>query len=290
MSRISVKEAYDLHVHSHPSLFERIADDVELARRARDDGMDGIMLKCHMESTVSRAYHTMKQVPGIQVFGGIVLNHHVGGLNPSAVEAALKMGGKQVWMPTYHSKAHEKIYGSIGTYGYQDTNTKSTLEPITVFNEKGKLSEDTLTILNLVKQYDIILGTAHLSTVEGLSVISTAREMGCKKVMLTHPFFKPPGADIEVIKKAIDMGAFIEFCAGTLSPIPGYGRLEYYIEVIEKFGVNHIIISSDAGQPRKAYPPETIRVFAQLLNIKGISESDLRIMMVENPRFLLDQN
>lgn len=288
MKKITLDGACDLHVHSNPCLFERIADDVELARIARDAGMRAIMLKSHHESTVSRAYHTMKQVPGIQVFGGLVLNHHVGGINPSAVEAALKTGAKQIWMPTYHSQAHAAVYGSIGTYGYMDSETKTKLEPITVLNEKGELTDDTLAVLQLVKDYNAIIGTAHLSPTEALKVIEAAKEIGCQKVVFTHPFFKPPGASIDTIKKVIEMGAFVELCAGTISPIPGYGRLENYVEVIERFGPANIIISSDAGQPRKPLPPETIRVFAQCLHQKGVSPSALKIMMVENYKFLLD--
>ena len=49
----------------------------------------------------------MQQVEGIKVFGGVVLDYHAGGLNPMAVEPAVKMGGKIVWLPTYHELGHE---------------------------------------------------------------------------------------------------------------------------------------------------------------------------------------
>ena len=115
MEKIDLYETFDLHIHSNPSLFERMLDDVEIARIGREAGMSGIMLKSHWESTVVRAYHTMKQVPGIYVFGGITLNYHVGGINPSAVDAAIRCGAKAIWMPTYHSKAHVNLYG-FGKY------------------------------------------------------------------------------------------------------------------------------------------------------------------------------
>ena len=41
-------------------------------------------------------------------FGGITLNQFVGGLNPWAVETALKMGEKIVWLPTVHSEQQTK--------------------------------------------------------------------------------------------------------------------------------------------------------------------------------------
>lgn len=38
------------------------------------------------------------------MFGGITLNRQVGGINPYAVESALKLGGKVVWLPTQSAR------------------------------------------------------------------------------------------------------------------------------------------------------------------------------------------
>ncbi|HZT18671.1 MAG TPA: DUF6282 family protein, partial [Dongiaceae bacterium] len=91
---IDVAGAIDMHCHPFPDLFPRLADDIDIAVAARDAGMKALMLKCHHESTVSRAYLVQRMVPGIRVFGGVVLNSYVGGINPAAVEAALRLGGK----------------------------------------------------------------------------------------------------------------------------------------------------------------------------------------------------
>ena len=69
---ISLDEAIDLHCHPYPDLFPRLADDIDIALAARDAGMRALVLKCHHESTVSRAYLVQRVVPGIRVFGGVV--------------------------------------------------------------------------------------------------------------------------------------------------------------------------------------------------------------------------
>lgn len=76
---IDIKGAIDVHVHSEPDLFPRIADDVGVARHAASLGLRALSLKCHSERTTSRAYLTRQLVPGIQIIGGIVLNRAVGG-------------------------------------------------------------------------------------------------------------------------------------------------------------------------------------------------------------------
>ena len=94
----------DLHVHSHPDVFGRNMDDIDVAQLAKSRGMRGIVLKNHISETASRAALVMKVVPGIEVFGGIVLNSAVGGVNPSAVEWVHRMyggRGKVVWLPTF---------------------------------------------------------------------------------------------------------------------------------------------------------------------------------------------
>ena len=103
---IDMTGAVDLHCHPYPDLFPRLADDFDIVRAARDAGMKAIVLKCHHENTVSRAYLVQRVMPGIRVYGGVVLNYYVGGINAAAVEAALRLGGKEVWMPTVDAGYH----------------------------------------------------------------------------------------------------------------------------------------------------------------------------------------
>ena len=98
----------DIHVHSAPDSTPRKIDAIDLARLAKSRGMRGLVLKNHYEPTASLAYVVRKEVPGIEIFGGVDLNLSVGGMNPSAVEhmAATTGGyGRFVWMSTFDSEA-----------------------------------------------------------------------------------------------------------------------------------------------------------------------------------------
>ena len=290
MSMISMEGACDLHIHTSPDIFERIADDVETARVCRDAGMKAIVFKCHADTTMTRAWHTARQVPGIKVFGGITLNLNVGGINPAAVDVALKLGAVEVWMPSYHSLAHYKATGKMGGYGHQgaDVTTNYPVSPITILDDKGELIPEIWPILELIKKYDAILGTSHLGAEEGLKLIRAAREVGVKKVVLTHPFFAPPSCTIAQIKEAVELGAFCEFCSGNaLSPIPAPIPLELYKEAVDACGSSNFIISSDTGHPRKTMAPETSRMFAQSLLYKGVKQADVERMLKGNYHKLL---
>src|SRR5271165_6323224 len=97
----------DIHAHSDPDSIPRSIDAIDLAKLAKARGMRGLVLKNHWESTAALAYIVRKEVPGIEIFGGIDLNLSVGGLNTAAIERMVMMKGgygKVVWMPTFDNE------------------------------------------------------------------------------------------------------------------------------------------------------------------------------------------
>jgi len=84
--RMEVLEgAIDLHFHATPDLHDRLLDEVEIARDAREAGMRAVLSKAHYGINASRMYYVSRAVPGIHTFGGVVLNPAVSRLNPGAV-------------------------------------------------------------------------------------------------------------------------------------------------------------------------------------------------------------
>ena len=99
----SLTGAIDVHVHQIPDSENWRIDAIDIAKLARARGMRGLVLKSHWESTASVAYLVRKEVPGIEVFGGLGLSRASGGVNPAAVEEMAKVTGgygRVVWMPT----------------------------------------------------------------------------------------------------------------------------------------------------------------------------------------------
>src|SRR5437660_9033841 len=104
--------AIDMHAHSDPDGTPRSIDAIDLARLAKSRGMRAIVLKNHYEPTASLAYIVRKEVPGIEVFGGISLDLTVGGVNPAAVEWMTKVRGgygRVIWLPTFDAEAQVKL-------------------------------------------------------------------------------------------------------------------------------------------------------------------------------------
>ena len=286
---IDMQGAVDVHVHSEPDLFPRIADDVGVARHAASLGLRAVSLKCHSERTTSRAYMTMQQVPGIQVVGGIVLNRAVGGINPEAVEAALQLGGRHVWMPTVDAANHARTFGSTGAYDKQaSTMARSADTGIEVFDADGTPIEGLLDVLDLIAQHRAILSTCHLSVPEIVKLVPAARERGVEKIMITHPYFKVPALDLDTLRSLVDQGAYAEFGYCTISPMWNHAALTRVVEAINALGPERCILMSDGGQRHNPMPAECLRVFAQSVYESGVAEDGVQRMIKDNPLDLLE--
>ncbi|HEX5815756.1 MAG TPA: DUF6282 family protein, partial [Methylomirabilota bacterium] len=155
---IDLDGAWDLHVHSSPDLFPRIADDVQMVTDAAAKGFAGVVMKNHFEGTASRAQLAGRAVSGIRVHGGLVLNRYVGGINPRAVEVALRMGARIVWMPTLDSACHRAAFGFGGGFAAMSSGLETQGEGLSLLRD-GRLVEEAREVLALVKQHRAALAT-----------------------------------------------------------------------------------------------------------------------------------
>jgi hypothetical protein len=284
---IDIEGAVDLHCHPFPDLFPRLADDFDIVRAARDAGMKAIVLKCHHENTVSRAYLVQRVMPGIRVYGGIVLNYYVGGLNPAAVEASLRLGGKEVWMPTVDAGYHAQIHGGTGGYDSQQGGRRSA-EGIWVEDKDGRLRPELKEILELVAQHGAILGTAHLAPREIVALVKEARSVGVEKIVVTHPYFRVPNLDLETLEEVARLGAMPEFGYCTVSPAWQYASVDKLVRSIERIGASRCLLVSDTGQRHNPLPSEALRIFAQTVFERGVAQEAVTRMITDNPLNLLD--
>jgi hypothetical protein len=289
MELVDVKGAVDLHVHSFPCIFPRLADDRQVVRAAAEAGMQAIVLKSHHESSVSRAYLIQSEFPEIRVFGGVVLNHFVGGINPAAAEVGLRLGAREVWMPTIDSQHHVEVHGGREKYDVQSGEEGfSWGEPIRILDAEGKLMPEVIVVLELIAKYDAILGTAHLSLEEITPLVQEARRRGVQKILLTHPFFRvPAGMNEEFLKEMAALGVIAEFGFCTVSPMWAYATVEQTKHAMDTIGYDNCVIMSDAGQTHNPIAPESMRLYAQCLYEKGVKGSDLERLMIKTPSALL---
>jgi len=283
-----LKGAIDMHAHTHPALFKRPIDDMDLAQIAMDYGMRGFVLKDHDSPTTGRAYHVKKIYPEIEPIGAVVLNRSVGGINPHVVQSAIQYGARVIWMPSNHSRWHAQ-YFKISDYPQLGRRQKQLPGPgVTIFDESGNISQETLTSLDLVAEADVCLATGHLSLDEIRVLQDEASKRGIKKFVVTHANWALCRLDLEVQKELIAKGAYLEYVAvSCTSPIFFEQNPEELAAWINELGGDQLILSSDLGQASAAPHPEGIRMLIAALLDLGVPHDTLEKMTRGNPPKLL---
>jgi hypothetical protein len=271
----------DMHIHSAPDIYMRILNDIELARQAQGMGMRAILVKNHFDGTAARARLATDET-GFPVFGAITLNHTVGGLNAHAVDFALKMGAKVVWLPTLHA---EKFLENKSHVKNLSQALGEGLEGISLLGGDGNLKPELTPILELVAQWDAILATGHISIQEARLVVQQAAERGVKKIVITHPLASFVDYGVDEMKEMLDLGAtYLEHVYNdTTRQVDHPIKIKDIYDGIKAIGADHSIMSTDSGQWLNPVPVQQFGIYMQdMLNL-GLSEREVRTMTRDNP-------
>lgn len=281
--------AIDMHVHAGPDLIGRVGDDIDIATGCRDAGMAGMVVKAHLESTASRAYHTNRAVTGFRYVSAVCLNYPVGGINPAAVDACLRLGGRVVWMPSSHSRFHAQVTGKLGDWGFRDMSiyTPAGAAGISILDDHGEVTAATREVVSLIREHRAVVATSHLSPAEILALARLAREQRVKLV-LTHIRWTPE-CDLALGQAVVELGGVVEIACSTVGGYTNRLPLAEAVAMIRTLRPENVVLASDAGGIRHPSPSEALRVLANNLIESGVSAADLRTMLCDNPARLLQE-
>jgi hypothetical protein len=292
-ARELLRGAYDTHMHISPDVVERKIDDITLARRFAELGMDGFVLKSHYASTAERASVVRAVVPETNALGAIALNRAVGGINPLAVEIAAREGARTVWLPTVDSvnESHEreappgakvpvwvKLQLDLREQGIE-------IAPVPVVDpEDGTVLPDLREVLKLIARHNMLLATGHLSRDEIFAVVDAALEQGVRDIVITHPEFPSQDLSVEDQKALAQKGALLERCFTT--PHTGKVTWERWIENIRAAGPEHSVLSTDLGQVFNPPVEDGMALMVDRLLEAGFAEEEVYVMAVVNSRIV----
>jgi Family of unknown function (DUF6282) len=283
--------AVDLHVHPAPSPLPRRIDAAEAARLAGETGFRAIVVKSHHHSTVTDvlALESEGTIPSdVQVFGGIALNGPVGGLNPKAVDLALKMGGKIVWFPTIGSPQHIRHHAEHPNLKFPKLAVHlKPEEPIEIL-ANGGVSDQVYEILESAKEAGAIVASGHLAPDRITALFEAAREVGVEKLLVNHPNFVVE-ASFEDARRWVGLGAYVEhsLCMYDEESSFYHWEIDTLVEWIEAVGPERSTLGSDLGQMNNPLPTESFRKIVGMLLDRGLGEDAVRRMVRDNPSELL---
>jgi len=283
-----IKDSIDFHVHVDPDPFhERSIDALALSYSASQIGMKAVVIKSHHIGTAPLAYLVNKVNPEFLTIGSLVLNSAVGGINPEVVEVAASLGAKVIWMPTYSSIPDLERRKNSKALIYSSKNAQDN--GISIIDNKNQLISPLIKILEIVKEYEIVICTGHISIPEIYALVNetTKRKI---KIVVTHPLTPIVGASlslqqqVELVKK----GAFIEHCFSACLPFLGNLDPNILVRHIKSVEAKNCILSTDSGLSIVPQPTEFFIYMLAIMLKLGLSKNELEWMVKINPAKLLD--
>lgn len=278
--------AVDLHTHPGPSLHPRKVDHIEVMREADTAGMRAVLIKDHYYPTmpITRLINDNLGFK-TKAIGAIVLNNPVGGLNPSAVDYALKQGARVVWMATAHAKNH--LDHEAKEAGFKDkfpVNSKKTVSaiPAVLTDEKGEVLDEVKLILDLIAENDAVVSAGHHHISECHPFYEEAKARGVKRLFLNHPTYVNDGT-LEDIRQLVAIGVKIEHSICMFVPSTFHLFDDAHLaDVIAAAGVENTLFGSDLGQKNNPTPVEGFRQIIEVLIRLGHSDDEIRLMTATN--------
>ena len=277
-----LRGAYDIHQHSGPSVHtERLYNELELAIQACYVGLAGVVFK-DMHTSSVRSVKIVQTVVDqwakdhdkkkIELFGGVCLNYAVGGLNPDAVVAAYRIGGKYVWLPSMDANHHRKVVGhGVG-------------QGIDLLDEKDRLVPKAREVLALIAETDMVLGVGHQSTKERLAVVREAVKMGIKRIEVIHVNFPLTWVTPEQCKLFADLGAYLGIYA---LDVGRFYTMDDLMAIYKAVGPERIVFGSDCGHVANPHPIDSLRMLILSFLQSGVPDEHIKMMCQTNAQNLL---
>ncbi len=285
--------ALDLHLHANPDAYERNQSITEVAEDARKVGMYGFAVKSHDGQSITACKVAQEMFPDVKIFGGLVLNNCVGGFNPAAVESAIKLGARIIWMPSLDSEwtviKMTEMAQKLTTY--KRLLKERTKAGLCIFEngiEGTIVKKEVLEILKLIAEADILVDTSHLSPRESLALAKAAAKIGVKRISCSHVNNPITFPTIPDLKELASLGAQLTFC--NVPCLPGRAGQTYaeIAAMIREVGVANSTIITAGGAFDNPIPVDSLRMTIAHLLRQGFTESELSQMCKTNPIKLIE--
>ena len=153
----------------------------------------------------------------------------------------------------------------------------------------GKVVPELLDVFRMIKDYNVVLGTAHVSPEEAFVIIEAARDAGVKKIVVTHPEWWVVDMSMEdQIRLVKDYDVILERCyAQNMGGGVYKSNLPDNLEIIKAVGYEHVMVDTDGGQTENPHWELALAEYMQYLVEHGIPEEQVYHMTKTIPYRLL---
>lgn len=288
-----LKGTVDSHVHCGPHINQRTVTVFDAVRQAAAAGQIGLGIMDVFANTSGLAALAMRELGGlgVEVFGGIILEPYVGGIDPRVVGLALAMGygegtgARFVSLPCHHTRF----------VAQSERRPPDYVARCFAVPETGPLPDALAEILDLVAAAGAVFNTGHVTGTEAARLVEEAARRGVARVLCPASYFTTDEA-----RTIAGFGAYLEFSFFVLSHATAVGQtmidsekhrfppvsIESVAEKIRAVGPERVVLGSDSGAYVLPPPVEAFREFLIMIHGAGFSEAEIATMAARNPAHL----
>ncbi len=155
-----------------------------------------------------------------------------------------------------------------------------------LLDEHGRLLPEVVDIIHMVADYDAALSFGHATRNEQIAMTEEIEKIGFKKAFIDHPYSPFMGLSVDEMKQFAASGVYLNFTYDELSPLLGINPLDMFGAILE-VGTDHVMLSSDAGEPLFPDSVECMRLMRAYASAFGLSADQVHETSVTNPARLL---
>ena len=289
-----LKGSVDNHIHCCPHINKRSTNIFEVIKKAEQLEMHAVGLMDNFSNTSGYASLVKKYLPKLKlkVFGGLIMEPPSGGVSYENAKISLNYsyfqndGAKFISFPTHHTRHIAKL----------EKREKNYITKCFHVPDTGP-TQETMKILELIAQKDIVMNTGHLSAKETINLVKYAKKIGVKKILIPSNTFNL--TTITKLKKFRPKFEFSYFFISKATDIPLthvdgekhkiQGTNEKLLKILIKTaGPKNVILSSDCGVSILPKPHIGFSNFINHIQKLGFSKKEIEYMIKINPKKLFN--
>jgi hypothetical protein len=297
-----VEGSIDLHCHSH----EGQQDALSLAKLASENGMAGILYKtigpfsgeyrpARELAKVREQLHRWSdetRIAPIECWAGYGVTMDNKEPSLAKLRQNLDDGVAAVWLPVFnHANTYNKV-GGKAIWMDRSADPDAHTPPLSwedavkhghyMIDDSGKLKPFYEDVLRMVVDHDVALFFGHATHPEIDAITNLLVRLGFRRGVIDHPFSPFVDLSIPQMKALVDLGIYMNFTYDELSPLLGVDPKRMY-DAIRAIGVEHVTLSSDAGEPLFPHSVECMRLIRGYMAAFGLTREELAQVCCSNP-------
>jgi Family of unknown function (DUF6282) len=240
-----------------------------VANASLDAGFRAVLHRHHFASTAERA-SLAREITGFPLLGAIICNVTAGGLSPSAVELALRMGAVWIGLPTLSAQHFRQSRGNTDPAALRGAEFGPA--ELRLCDEQGKLLEEVADILDLADEFNVPVNVGYASFQEIRAVVDHGRGSS-KPFVLTNPL-TTMGWSPEQLGEILASEVIIETTCYALWKAATRGdaaATELLLWQVTRPSRTQVVLSSDSGLVSAPKGPDLLRFGWKALVESGVS-------------------